>query len=127
MERPDYRSLVTILEVMNKEGGFFASVIARDDGFLIASDVSATTHPDVVAAMSGYVADTVERMRDELKLGDLKDISVRCGNGKAVFRKIASQGRQALIIAAIMPKHVRYHARAIGKASTQIRKVLGYR
>ena len=127
MERPDYRSLVTILEVMNKEGGFYASVLARDDGFLIASDVSPTTHPDVVAAMSGYVADTVERMRNELKLGDVKDISVRCNAGKAVFRKIASQDKQGLILAAIMPKHVRYHARAIGKAATNIRKVLGYR
>jgi predicted regulator of Ras-like GTPase activity (Roadblock/LC7/MglB family) len=127
MERPDYSALARILEDTNKEGGFTASVLARDDGFLIASAVAPTTHPDVVAAMSGYVADTVERMRNELGLGDLKDISVRCSAGKAVFRKIASQGKQALILAAIMPRKVRYHARAIGKASTMIRKVLGYK
>jgi len=77
--------------------------------------------------MSGYVADTVERMRNELGLGNLKDISVRCSEGKAVFRKIASQGKQSLILATIMPRNVRYHARAIGKASTLIRKVLGYK
>ena len=127
MERPDYRSLVTILEEMNKEGGFYASVLARDDGFLIASDVSPTTHPDVVAAMSGYIGSTAKRVREELKLGAIKDISVRCSAGKAVFRNIASQGKQGLILAAIMPKNVRYHARAVGKASTHIRKVLGYK
>ncbi|MFW9907747.1 MAG: hypothetical protein ACFFEF_04170 [Candidatus Thorarchaeota archaeon] len=127
MERPDYSSLVRILEEMNKEGAFTASVLARDDGFLIASAVSATTHPDVVAAMSGYVADTVERMRNELGLGNLKDISVRCSEGKAVFRKIASQRKQGLILAAIMPRKIRYHARPVGKATTLIRKILGYR
>ncbi len=127
MDRPDYSSLVKILEEMNKEGGFYASILARDDGLLMVEAVSPRTNSDVVAAMSGFVADSVERMRDELGLGQLKDISVRCSGGKAVLRKIASQKEQALILAAIMPRGVRYHARAIGKASTMIRKILGYK
>ncbi|MDF1539591.1 MAG: roadblock/LC7 domain-containing protein [Candidatus Thorarchaeota archaeon] len=127
MARPDYSSLADILEEMNKDGGFRASILARNDGLLMVSATSPTTNRDVVAAMSGYVADSVERMRNELELGELRDISVRCSEGKAVFRKIASQGKQSLILAAIMPKNVRYHARAIGKASTMIRKVLGYK
>ncbi len=127
MERPDYSKLATILQEMNKEGGFIASVLARDDGLLMASAVSARTNGDIAAAMAGHVANSVERMRDELGLGALKDISVRCDEGKAVFRKIASEGKIALIIGVIMPKGVRYHARAIGKGSTRIRSVLGYR
>ncbi len=127
MDRPDYSSLADILEEMNKDGGFRASILARDDGLLMVSATSPTTNRDVVAAMSGYVADSVERMRNELGLGELRDISVRCSEGKAVFRKIASQGKQSLILAAIMPRNVRYHARSIGKASTMIRKVLGYK
>jgi predicted regulator of Ras-like GTPase activity (Roadblock/LC7/MglB family) len=126
MERPDYGTLASILEEMNKEGEFTASVLARDDGLLMASAASPKTNREVVAAMSGFVASTVERMRDELGLGQLRDISVRCSMGKAVFRKIASQGEQALLIAAIMPRNVRYHLRPIGKAATKIRHVLGY-
>ena len=64
MDRPDYSSLVQILEDMNKEGGFRASILARDDGLLMVSATSPTTNRDVVAAMSGYVADSVERMRN---------------------------------------------------------------
>ncbi|MFX0108278.1 MAG: roadblock/LC7 domain-containing protein [Candidatus Hodarchaeota archaeon] len=127
MERPDYRALAEILEEMNKEGDFIASILARDDGLLMASAASPTTNREVVAAMSGYVASTVERMRNELSLGQLRDISVRCSQGKAVFRKIASQRKQALILAAIMPRNIRYHSRALGKAATRIRGVLGYR
>jgi predicted regulator of Ras-like GTPase activity (Roadblock/LC7/MglB family) len=127
MERPDYSALARILEVMNKEGEFIASILARDDGLLIADASSPTTNRDLVAAMSGYVASTVDRMRNELALGELRDISVRCSEGKAVFKKIGSQGKQGLILAAIMPKKVRYHARPLGKAATQIRSVFGYR
>lgn len=127
MQRPDYSILADILEEMNKEGGFSASILTLDDGRLMASATSPKTPRDVVAAMSGYVTSTVERMRNELELGELKDISVRCTAGKAVIRKIAGKEMQSLLIAAIMPRNVRYHARAIGKASTRIKELLGYR
>ncbi|NHI83624.1 MAG: roadblock/LC7 domain-containing protein [Candidatus Thorarchaeota archaeon] len=126
MERPNYRALPEILEEMNKEGGFIASILARDDGLLMASAASPTTNREVFAAMSGIVAEPVERMRKELSLGELKDISIRFSEGKAVFRKIAAKGKQSLIIAAVMQRGVRYHSRAIGKATTKIRGVLGY-
>jgi len=127
VSRPDYRALPKILEDMNKEGGFIASILARDDGLLMASAAAPTTNREVFAAMSGIVAEPVERMRQELALGELKDISIRFSDGKAVFRKIASKGKQSLIIAAVMPKGVRYHSRALGKATTKLRDVLGYR
>ncbi|MHA2142271.1 MAG: roadblock/LC7 domain-containing protein [Candidatus Thorarchaeota archaeon] len=126
-ERPDYGALTETLDEMNKEGGFTTSVLARDDGLVMAYAVSPTTNIDVVAAMAGHIADTVERVRNELSLGETRDISVRCSEGKAVFKKISSQGNQALILGAIMPRNVRYHSRAVGKAATKIRKILRYR
>ena len=124
MKRPDYSVLAEILEEMNREGGYIASILARDDGLLMASAASPTTNRDVVAAMSGYISATAERMRTELSLGELRDISVRCTEGKAVFKKITPAGTQPLILAAIMPNSVRYHSRALGKAATKIRKLL---
>lgn len=127
MVRPDYSALADILEQMNKEGGFIASVISTDNGLLIASATSPTTNRDIVAAMTGYVASTVKRMRDEFEIGDLRDITVRCSLGKVVFRNIATIGDEGFLIAAIIPKYVRYHSRAIGKAATKIRKILSYK
>ncbi|MHA1772105.1 MAG: roadblock/LC7 domain-containing protein [Candidatus Thorarchaeota archaeon] len=124
MKRPDYAALAGILEKMNQEGGYTASILARDDGLLMASAANPTTNREVVAAMSGYIAATAERMRKELALGELRDISVRCSAGKAVFRKISPAGSQPLILAAIMPNNVRYHSRALGKAATKIRRLL---
>jgi len=126
MSRPDYNALPKILEQMNKEGGFTISSLVRDDGFSIASAVAPGTDRDVVAAVSGFISDSAERVREELKLGDIRDISIRCTLGKAVFKKIGSSGKQALILAAVMPRNVRYHSRPIGKASTRIKRLLRY-
>jgi len=126
MSRPDYSELPKILEKMNKEGGFTLSSLVRDDGLSIASAVAPGTDRDVVAAVSGFISDSAERVRKELKLGDIRDISLRCTKGKAVFKKIGTSGKQALILAAVMPRNVRYHARPIGKAATKIKRLLKY-
>jgi predicted regulator of Ras-like GTPase activity (Roadblock/LC7/MglB family) len=127
MERPDYNKLPLILEEMNNEGGYTVSVLARGDGLLVASAASPTANRDLVAAMSGMIAEVAERVRSELKLGDVRDISLRCAEGKAVFKRVGSRGDESLILGALMPRKVRYHARAIGKASTRIRRLMGYK
>ena len=127
MERPDYRQLPKILEQMNKEGGYSASVLARGNGLLIASATSSTTNQDVVAAMCGMIGEVAERVRKELMLGDVRDISLRCAQGKAVFKRVGARGDDVLIIGAIMPRNVRYHSRSIGKATTRIRTMMGYK
>lgn len=123
MQRPDYTVLPTILETMNREGKFTLSSLVRNDGLSIASVVSAGTDKDVVAAVSSFITDSAERVRKELMLGEIRDISLRCSEGKAVFKKIG-KGTGALILAAVMPKGVRYHSRPIGKAATRIRRLL---
>ena len=123
LQRPDYTVLPTILETMNKEGGFTLSSLVRNDGLSIASAVSTSTDKDVVAAVSSFITDSAERVRKELMLGEIRDISLRCSEGKAVFKKIG-KGPGALILAAVMPKGVRYHSRPIGKAATRIRRLL---
>ena len=127
MRRPDYTKLPAILEQMNKEGGYTVSVLARGDGLLVASAAAPNVNRDVVAAMSGIITEVAERVRSDLKLGDVKDISLRCADGKAVFKRVGALGDEVLIIGAMMPRKVRYHSRAIGKASTTIRKLMGYK
>ena len=125
MQRPDYTALPKILAKMNKDGGFTLSSLVRNDGLSIASAVSAGTDKDVVAAVSSFITDSAERVRKELMLGEIRDISLRCTEGKAVFKKIG-KGTTSLILAAVMPKEVRYHSRPIGKAATQIRRLMGH-
>lgn len=127
MERPDYRELPRILETMNKEGSYSASVLARGNGLLVSSATSPKTNQDVVAAMCGMIADVAERVRKELFLGEIKDISLRCADGKAVFKRVGARGDEILIIGAVMARDVRYHSRAIGKATTRIRILMGYK
>ena len=112
---------------MNKDGGYSASVLARGNGLLVASATAPTTNQDVVAAMCGIIGDVAERVRKELTLGDVRDISLRFAQGKAVFKRVGARGDDILIIGAIMPENVRYHSRAIGVATTRIRTLMGYK
>ena len=98
MRRPDYTKLPAILEQMNKEGGYTVSVLARGDGLLVASAAAPNVNRDVVAAMSGIITEVAERVRSDLKLGDVKDISLRCADGKAVFKRVGALGDEVLII-----------------------------
>lgn len=100
------------------------SSLVRTDGLSIASAVAPGTDKDVVAAVSSFITDSAERVRKELMLGEIRDISLRCTEGKAVFKKIG-RGKTSLILAAVMPKSVRYHSRPIGKAATQIQRLMG--
>ncbi len=124
MKRPDYVLLAEILTEMNMEGGYTASILARADGLLVASAKTPSVDQDIVAAMAGYVSATVERMRDELALGNVHDITVRCSEGKAVFKKVPVTGED-LILAALMPRGIRYHARLLGKTATKIARMFG--
>ncbi len=127
MERPDYHALPELLEQMNKEGGYLASIIAREDGLLVASAVSPTTNGDVVAAMSGIIASTADRMRKELSLGIIRDITIRCSEGNAVFKMIESGKTESFILAALIPRRIRYHLRPLGKTATKISRLFGYK
>jgi predicted regulator of Ras-like GTPase activity (Roadblock/LC7/MglB family) len=127
MERPDYHELPKILETMNREGNYSASVLARGNGLLVSSATSPKTNQDVVAAMCGMIAEVAERVRKELLLGEIRDVSLRCQDGKAVFKRVGRRGDDVLIIGALMPKNVRYHSRAIGKATTRIRGLMGFK
>ncbi|MGY5874650.1 MAG: roadblock/LC7 domain-containing protein [Candidatus Thorarchaeota archaeon] len=127
MERPNYHALPDILEEMNREGGYTASILARGDGLLVASAISPTVNGDVVAAMSGIMASTAERTRTELSLGALRDITIRCSAGKIVFKKIMTRSDEVFILAALMPRRVRYHQRPLGKTATRIARLLGYK
>ncbi|MHA1951477.1 MAG: roadblock/LC7 domain-containing protein [Candidatus Thorarchaeota archaeon] len=110
---------------MNRDGRFSLSSLVRSDGLSIASAVSPGTDKDVVAAVSSFITDSAERVRKELMLGEIRDISLRCTEGKAVFKKIG-KGTSSLILAAVMPKSVRYHSRPIGKAATSIKRLMGH-
>gem|GEM_PF-2383837 len=117
-------SLTEILEELNKTGRVKASIVATDEGFVIASAVSRGVDEKVAAAMGSFVFNTADRARDELKLGMIRDITIRCENGTLVCKSTLLEDNRPVVLAALVPRDTRFFIRAVNNALRQIQEVL---
>lgn len=117
-------SMTEILEELNRTGRVKASIVATDEGFVIASAVSRGVDEKVAAAMGSFVFNTADRARDELKLGTIRDITVRCENGTLVCKSALLEDNRPVVLAALVPRNTRFYIRAVNNALRKIRVVL---
>jgi predicted regulator of Ras-like GTPase activity (Roadblock/LC7/MglB family) len=117
-------SLTKTLEELNRTGRVKASIVATDEGFVIASAVSRGVDEKVAAAMGSFVFNTADRARDELKLGIIRDITIRCENGTLVCKSALLEDNRPVVLAALVQRNTRFYIRAVNNALRKIREVL---
>jgi predicted regulator of Ras-like GTPase activity (Roadblock/LC7/MglB family) len=117
-------ALTKVLEYLNSEGRVKASIIATDEGFVIASAVSRGVDEKVAAAMGSFVHNAAERAREELTLGMIRDITIRCENGILVCKSTQMQDGRFVILAALVPRNTRFFLRGINNALREIKVAL---
>jgi predicted regulator of Ras-like GTPase activity (Roadblock/LC7/MglB family) len=117
-------SLTDILKELNKTGRVKASIVATDEGFVIASAVSRGVDEKVAAAMGSFVFNTADRAKDELKLGMIRDITIRCEKGSLVCKSTLLEDGRPVVLAALIPRNTRFYIRQINKTLRKIREVL---
>ena len=117
-------SLTDILEELNKTGRVSASIVATDEGFVIASAVSRGVDEKVAAAMGSFVFNTADRARDELKLGLIRDITIRCEQGSLVCKSVLLEDGRPVVLAALVPRNTRFYIRQVNNTLRKIRDVL---
>jgi len=101
MSKDKLLALTQILDNMNKKGGFSASVISGEDGLVVA-EASSSGDKQVIAAMAGLAHSTAVRVKDQIGLGDLEQVTIETSDGILVFRGIEMPKRR-FILAAILP------------------------
>jgi predicted regulator of Ras-like GTPase activity (Roadblock/LC7/MglB family) len=117
-------TLTDILEKLNKTGRVKASIIATDEGFVIASAVRPGVDEKVAAAMGSFVHNAADRAKDELALGAIRDITVRCKEGTLVCKSTILQDGRPVVLAALVHRKARFFIRAINNALREIRVAL---
>jgi predicted regulator of Ras-like GTPase activity (Roadblock/LC7/MglB family) len=117
-------SLTGILEELNKTGRVKASIVATDEGFVIASAVSRGVDEKVAAAMGSFVFNTADRAKDELKLGLIRDITIRCEQGSLVCKSTLLEDGRPVVLAALIPRNTRFYIRQVNNTLRKIRDVL---
>ncbi|MFX1563903.1 MAG: roadblock/LC7 domain-containing protein [Promethearchaeota archaeon] len=116
--------LRAVLKELNKSGKVKASIVATDEGFVIASSVRHGVDENVAAAMGSFVHNAAERARKELKLGSIRDITIRCEEGTLVCKATEMEDRRPIILAALIPRKIRFYIRHINIAVRKIRGIL---
>jgi predicted regulator of Ras-like GTPase activity (Roadblock/LC7/MglB family) len=117
-------ALTKILEDLNSSGRVKASIIATDEGFVIASAVRRGVDEKVAAAMGSFVHNAADRAREELTLGTIRDITIRCENGILVCKSTQLQDGKYVILAALVPRNTRFFLRGINNALREIKVAL---
>ncbi|MBS7248459.1 MAG: roadblock/LC7 domain-containing protein [Candidatus Jordarchaeales archaeon] len=101
MSKDKLLALTQILENMNKKGGFSASVISGEDGLVVA-EASSSGNKQVIAAMASLAHSTAMRVKDQIGLGDLEQVTIETSDGIIVFKSVEIPKRK-FILAAILP------------------------
>ncbi|MFB0562512.1 MAG: roadblock/LC7 domain-containing protein [Candidatus Lokiarchaeia archaeon] len=93
-------ALTKILDNLNSKGGFHASIIAGEDG-LVMAEASKELDKNLVAAMAGLSHSTAEKVKEQIGLGDVENVIIETNGGVLVFRGIYLPTNK-LILAVIM-------------------------
>ena len=117
-------SLNEALEELNETGRVNASLVATEEGFVIASAVREEVDENVAAAMSSFVHNAAQRAREELKLGRIRDITIRCSEGILVTKGCTLSDGRVVVLAALVAPNTRFFMRAVNKAVRKIQELL---
>ncbi len=117
-------SLNEALEELNETGRVNASLVATEEGFVIASAVREEVDENVAAAMSSFVHNAAQRAREELKLGRIRDITIRCEEGILVTKGCTLSDGRLVVLAALVSPDTRFFMRAVNNAVRKIQELL---
>jgi predicted regulator of Ras-like GTPase activity (Roadblock/LC7/MglB family) len=120
-----FDQISAVLKELNDSGRVKASIVATDEGFVIASAVRHGVDEKVAAAMGSFVHNAAERARKELELGSIRDIAIRCEDGIIVCKASEMEDGRPIILAALVPRKTRFYIRFINRAHRKIRSALG--
>lgn len=117
-------ALTEVLNELNNTGRVKASIVADDEGFVIASAVRRGVDEKVAAVMGSIVHNAAERAREELALGTMRDITIRCEKGTLVCKSIRMQDGRYVILAGLVPRNTRFFLRAVNHAIRKLSEAL---
>ncbi len=99
-----------ILDQMNSDGHFNASVLASQDGLAVASAPTPSPYDaDTVAAMVALVKDFIVQTQTRLGMADVDEVSMVVGDkSRLVCRYFNTSDKQPLVLAVLTPPNATY-------------------
>jgi predicted regulator of Ras-like GTPase activity (Roadblock/LC7/MglB family) len=116
----DESSFAHILQEMNEQGRFKASVLVSAEGLPISS-VASPFDTDIIAAMVALLKVTIEQARENIGLDEVDEVSLVQGDRMRLICRCFVAGDEELILAVIAPPFQTYR-RLTNRAISRIRQ-----
>ncbi|MCI0474742.1 MAG: roadblock/LC7 domain-containing protein [Anaerolineales bacterium] len=98
-----------ILQRMNKEGFFVASVLASEDGLPIASAPTPSPYDaDTIAAMVALVKDFIKQTQTRLGLAEVDEVSIFVNDRSRLICRYFDAGAQPFVLTILAPPNQSY-------------------
>jgi predicted regulator of Ras-like GTPase activity (Roadblock/LC7/MglB family) len=78
----------------------------------------------VGAAMGSFVHSAAERARNELALGAMRDVTIRCQEGTLICKATELADGRSVILAALVPPTTRFYTRPVNNALRKVADAL---
>ena len=115
----EFDNLQRALEDFVYTYGFLASVVSTSDGLVVASAIKEGLDQNLAAALSALVDQTIDRVKNDLRLGNVKHFLIEAELGTLIFKKIVIN-EEPILLTVLAPKSMRYFKRKLNRISKSI-------
>ena len=103
--------------------GISAITVSNFEGLVVASRVQEGVDKNITAAMSGLAFSTANEVKEELKLGLFRDITIR-GNKASIFIRKVGAKKDPFLISALLRPPKRYFMRILNRVCKELQNCL---
>jgi predicted regulator of Ras-like GTPase activity (Roadblock/LC7/MglB family) len=98
-----------ILQEMNKEGAFTASVLASEDGLPVAAAPTPSPYDaETIAAMVTLVKDFITQAQARIGLAEVDEVSITVGDRSRLVCRYFTAGTQPFVLTVLTPPQQSY-------------------
>lgn len=119
----DSSDMSVILDQMNREGGFPASIITGSNGLLVASSVSEGDNPEKQSAVVAKLLEAGDLVHAQLSLGSADELSFHAEDGRRLVCRPFSLNGNPMILAVVVPRRDQAYRRATNRTISILRSL----
>lgn len=119
----DSSDMSVVLDQMNREAGFPASIITGVNGLLVASSVSEGDNPEKQSAVVAKLLETGNLVQAQLSLGHADELSFHAEDGRRLVCRPFSLNEHTLILAVVVPRRDQAYRRATNRTISILRNL----
>lgn len=119
----DSTDMAAVLDQMNREAGFPASIVTGANGLLVASSVSEGDNPERQSAVVAKLLEAGQLVQAQLSMGNADELSFHADDGRRLVCRPFSLKGKTLILAVVVPRRDQAYRRATNRTISILRSL----